>query len=419
MRLRRCRCSPPAASPMAVASRRRWRLAPTVRCSARASSPASNLRSIRISSRRSSIPTRMTRCSARYPMSPPALSGQVRCRARSATDSSRVGPGANGRCGRTRRRRSPMCRQRARPAISTTRHSRWARIAASSTTSRQPPSSSPASRARPRRSSKRNCPCWLNKPGWMIETRRPGALFATALGAITLIGPLAIHLFLPVMPAVKTAFAISDALVELTFSITLFTMAIVTLFYGSLSDRYGRRPVLLGGLTLFVIGSALSAFATSVAMLLVGRVIQAVGAGSGLTLSRAIARDAYGPEALVKAIAYLTMAYTIGPMIAPTFGGLLMDMFGWRAAFWFALAASAAILATSYFVLFETRHRNDSPVRHGRVLSHYATLLSSGRFIAYVLQSGALSFAFFAIAAASPLLMKDILGQGGVEYGLY
>ena len=253
----------------------------------------------------------------------------------------------------------------------------------------------------------------------MIETRRPGALFATALGAITLIGPLAIHLFLPVMPAVKTAFAISDALVELTFSITLFTMAIVTLFYGSLSDRYGRRRVLLGGLTLFVIGSALSAFATSVAMLLVGRVIQAVGAGSGLTLSRAIARDAYGPEALVKAIAYLTMAYTIGPMIAPTFGGLLMDMFGWRAAFWFALAASAAILATSYFVLFETRHRNDSPVRHGRVLSHYATLLSSGRFIAYVLQSGALSFAFFAIAAASPLLMKDILGQGGVEYGLY
>ena len=88
-----------------------------------------------------------------------------------------------------------------------------------------------------------------------------GALFATALGAITLIGPLAIHLFLPVMPAVKTAFAISDAVVELTFSVTLFTMAIVTLFYGSLSDRYGRRPVLLSGLALFVIGSALSAFA--------------------------------------------------------------------------------------------------------------------------------------------------------------
>jgi DHA1 family bicyclomycin/chloramphenicol resistance-like MFS transporter len=251
------------------------------------------------------------------------------------------------------------------------------------------------------------------------DRRRPGALFATALGAITLIGPLAIHLFLPLMPAVKTAFDISDAVVELTFSVTLFTMAIVTLFYGSLSDRYGRRPVLLSGLTLFVIGSALSAFATSVVMLIVGRIIQAVGAGSGLTLSRAIARDAYGPESLVKAIAYLTMAYTIGPMISPTFGGLLLDTFGWRAAFWFALAASAAILLMSYLVLFETKHRSDAPPPQGRVLSHYIRLLSSVRFVAYVLQSGALSFAFFAIAAASPLLMKDILGQGGLEYGLY
>jgi MFS transporter, DHA1 family, multidrug resistance protein len=253
----------------------------------------------------------------------------------------------------------------------------------------------------------------------MTDDRRTGALFATALGAITLIGPLAIHLFLPVMPAVKTAFAISDAVVELTFSVTLFTMAIVTLFYGSLADRYGRRPVLLGGLALFVVGSALSAFATSVTMLIVGRVVQAIGAGSGLTLSRAIARDAYGPEALVKAIAYLTMAYTIGPMIAPTFGGLLLDIFGWRAAFWFALVASTAILIMSYLVLFETKHRSSSPPPHGRVLSHYTTLLGSARFVAYVLQSGALSFAFFAIAAASPLLMKDNLGQSGLEYGLY
>jgi DHA1 family bicyclomycin/chloramphenicol resistance-like MFS transporter len=253
----------------------------------------------------------------------------------------------------------------------------------------------------------------------MLDTRRPGALFATALGAITLIGPLAIHLFLPVMPAVKTAFAISDALVELTFSVTLFTMAIVTLFYGSLSDRHGRRPVLLGGLALFVFGSALSAFAASVTMLILGRVIQAIGAGCGLTLSRAIARDAYGPEALVKAIAYLTMAYTIGPMIAPPFGGLLMQVIGWRAAFWFALLAGAAILAASYFVLFETRHSSETSTRHRPVILQYATLLSSGRFIAYVLQSGALSFAFFAIAAASPLLMKDILGQSGLEYGLY
>lgn len=258
----------------------------------------------------------------------------------------------------------------------------------------------------------------------MTDSRRAafpnvGALFATALGAITLIGPLAIHLFLPVMPAVKTAFAISDAVVELTFSVTLFTMAIVTLFYGSLSDRYGRRPVLLSGLALFVIGSALAAFATSVTLLIVGRVIQAVGAGCGLTLSRAIARDVYGPETLVKAIAYLTMAYTIGPMIAPPLGGALMDVLGWRAAFWFALLVGAAILVGAYLILFETRHAGDMGARRGPVLRDYTILLRQGRFVAYVVQSGAMSFAFFGIAAASPLLMKDSLGQSGTEYGLY
>jgi len=247
---------------------------------------------------------------------------------------------------------------------------------------------------------------------------KAGALFAMALGAVTLIGPLSIHLFLPVMPAVKSAFAISDALAELTFSITLFTMAIVTLFYGSLSDRYGRRPVLLGGLTLFVIGSALSAFAGSIAMLIAGRVIQAIGAGCGITLSRAIARDAYGPEALVKAIAYLTMAYTVGPMIAPPLGGVLMDTFGWRAAFWFALLIGAGILASAYWILFETRRRSETSVS-APVLHHYATLLRQPRFVAYVLQSGAMSLAFFAIAAASPFLMRDLLGKSATEYGFY
>lgn len=252
----------------------------------------------------------------------------------------------------------------------------------------------------------------------MTLARRPGASFAIALGAMTLIGPLSIHLFLPVMPAVKSAFAISDALVELTFSITLFTMAFVTLVYGSLSDRYGRRPVLLGGLLLFVIGSALSAVAGSIEVLIAGRLVQAVGAGCGLTLSRAIARDAYGPDALVKAIAYLTMAYTLGPMIAPPLGGILMDTLGWRAAFWFALLVGAAILIGTYLILFETRAGSSSGPRTP-VLQHYATLLRHGRFLAYVLQSGFLSLAFFAIAAASPFLVQGLLGQSATAYGFY
>src|SRR5579862_5487286 len=134
----------------------------------------------------------------------------------------------------------------------------------------------------------------------------PGPLFAFALAAISLVGPLAVHLFMPVIPAVRAALGLSSSLAQLTFSISLFGMAFATLFYGSLSDRYGRRPVLLSGLALFLLGSVLSAFAPTPATLVWGRLIQAIGAGCAQTLVRAIARDAYRAEQLVTAIAYFT-----------------------------------------------------------------------------------------------------------------
>src|SRR5579864_6516734 len=111
-------------------------------------------------------------------------------------------------------------------------------------------------------------------------TDGPGVRFALALAAVTLVGPLAVHLYLPVVPEIKAAFAVSDALAEASFSITLATMAAATLVYGSLSDRFGRRRLLLSGLVLFLAGSAISAVAGSISMLIAGRLVQAVGAGS-------------------------------------------------------------------------------------------------------------------------------------------
>src|SRR5450759_996734 len=102
-------------------------------------------------------------------------------------------------------------------------------------------------------------------------TRSPGRSFAFALASIALVGPLAVHLFLPVIPAVKAALGLSEARAQLTFSISLFGMAFATLAYGSLSDRYGRRPVLLSGLCLFLAGSIISAAADRGAILLIGR----------------------------------------------------------------------------------------------------------------------------------------------------
>ncbi len=250
-------------------------------------------------------------------------------------------------------------------------------------------------------------------------TATPGPLFALALASISFIGPLAVHLFMPVIPAVKAALGLSDALAQLTFSIALFGMAFATLVYGSLSDRYGRRPVLLSGLALFLIGSAISAAANSVLMLVLGRLVQAVGAGCGITLVRAIAQDVYGPARMVKAIAYLTMAYTIGPMISPMVGGILIDAFGWRSVFGFALLAGSIIALSAYGAVFESHPPSPADRSRGNVLQDYCDLFRHLRFTAFVLQSGFCTGSFLVAATAASSLMKEMLHRPSAEFGIY
>jgi DHA1 family bicyclomycin/chloramphenicol resistance-like MFS transporter len=258
---------------------------------------------------------------------------------------------------------------------------------------------------------------FAEKDGLLL--RMPGRLFAVCLASISLIGPLAVHLFLPVIPAIKASLGLSPAIAQLTFSIALFGMAFATLVYGSLSDRYGRRPVLLSGLGLFLIGSTLSAIADTVFLIVLGRLVQAIGAGCGVTLVRAIARDAYGAEHLINAIAYLTMFYTLGPMISPIVGGLLVDAFGWRSTFAFAILVGALVTAGAYFVIYETRPKTVSVNSAYAVLQGYRQLFSSLRFTAFVLQSGFSTGAFITIASGSSVLMKELLDRPAAEFGAY
>jgi len=239
------------------------------------------------------------------------------------------------------------------------------------------------------------------------------------LAGITLLGPLVIHMFFPALPAVKLAFNASENQVGLTSSIPLFTMALFTLAYGSLSDRYGRRPVLLAGLLLFVFGSELSALAESIWTLIAGRFLQAAGGACGMALARAIARDVYGSDRIVKVLAYLLMAYAMGPMVAPPIGGFLADQFGWRSVLVFASGVGIAITGLAYFVISETHPRRQESTSRLSLLSGYGRLFKDINFTSYVLQSGFCSGAFFSMAAAAAFLMTDYLGRPPTEFGLY
>jgi MFS transporter, DHA1 family, multidrug resistance protein len=254
----------------------------------------------------------------------------------------------------------------------------------------------------------------------MTERKRPpGRVFALSLAMVALITPLAVHLFFPVIPEVKVALGLGHAGAQLMFSVSLFGMAFATLCYGSLSDRYGRRPVLLSGLALFLVGSVLSALAQTPATLFFGRLIQAIGAGAGLPLVRAIARDAYRADQLIKAIAYLTMFGTLGPMVAPTIAGVLIDTLGWRSTFVFALLAGGAISLMAYVQLYETHPAASRPAGGESVLQSYVALFSRLRFHAFVLQSGFATGAFLVMATGAASLMTELLHRPATEFGLY
>lgn len=251
------------------------------------------------------------------------------------------------------------------------------------------------------------------------SSRGPGRVFALSLALLALITPLAVHLFFPVIPEVKVALGLTHAGAQLMFSVALFGMAFATLFYGTLSDRYGRRPVLLSGLALFLLGSVISALAQTPETLFLGRLVQAIGAGCALTLVRAIARDAYRADQLVKAIAYLTMFGTLGPMVAPTIAGVLIDTLGWRSTFGFAVLAGGAIAFVAYRVLYETHPAASRTAGDVSVIQSYIALFSRIRFNAFVLQSGFTTGAFLVMATAAASLMTELLHQPATAFGLY
>jgi len=256
-----------------------------------------------------------------------------------------------------------------------------------------------------------------------MSTSAPPRFIFPVLAAITFISPLANHMFLPAMPVVKADFGIGNEFAFATLSLTMMTMAATTLVYGGFADQWGRKKVLLAGLALYTIGAEVCWFAPDIHVLLAGRVLQGAGAGCGIVLARAIARDVYGMDRIASVIAHLTAAYVLGPLLAPTIGGFLVAWEGWRFLFLVITVVGLALIALIALRLPETHHpeqrdRGVIAVIAG-LLRNYWHLMRVPRFNAYALMPGCLSGAFFSLATASSFLARETLSIPPEEFGLW
>jgi DHA1 family bicyclomycin/chloramphenicol resistance-like MFS transporter len=241
------------------------------------------------------------------------------------------------------------------------------------------------------------------------------ASFLVALVVSSALGPMSIHLLLPALPALQADFGVESSLAQLTLSLAMVAMGISMLVYGPLSDRFGRRPVLLLGHALFVAGSLVCWFAPTLPVLLLGRLVQASGAVSGAVLARAMVRDAWPADRVSSVLAAVTGAMALAPMLAPSVGGFVADLFGWRAIFGAGLAVGVGSALLVCFAVPETRSGTPTP----GILRGFAAVWRAPAFRRFGFQGAFGAGAFFAFVSAMPYVMVEGMGRPARDYGLY
>ena len=252
-----------------------------------------------------------------------------------------------------------------------------------------------------------------NEPNF---SRQPQLVILIAIAAI---GPMAMNILIPSIPKLMGIFNSSYGSVQVTLTAYLISMAIAQLFVGPLSDRFGRRPVVLFGSGICFCGTLICVFATQIEYLIFGRIIQAIGACTGLVMSRTIIRDVHGMERAASMIAYVTMAMVVVPMLSPTLGGVLDNTFGWRASFIFVAIYAVLLFIICATSLGETHKGPLTPVSILKMLQDYYYLMRLSKFNRHALQISFSSAAFFSFLGGSPYVVIELMNASEAEYGLY
>lgn len=238
------------------------------------------------------------------------------------------------------------------------------------------------------------------------------------LAALTAIGPLSTDMYVPSLPAIAQGFAVPAAQAQLTISAYLIGFAIGQLIYGPVSDRYGRKPVLLVAVALFCAASFGCMVAPSIETLIVFRTLQALGGCGGVVLARAVVRDLYSGPRAGRELSLISMVMALAPVVAPLIGGVMQTGFGWRANFAVLTASGLLIAAAVCWRLPETLDKSLAGTAPVSMVRAFGGFLRDGSFVAH---AGLVMLVFaglFAWISASSFVLQDLYGLSSLAFGM-
>jgi DHA1 family bicyclomycin/chloramphenicol resistance-like MFS transporter len=242
--------------------------------------------------------------------------------------------------------------------------------------------------------------------------------FLVLLIAMSGLGPMSMQAIMPALPALAAYFREDIAVAQLTISLYLVGLAFAQLVVGPLSDKFGRRPVILGGLLLMVLSNAAGILAETLPQLIAARIVQAFGAAAGLAVGRAMIRDLYDRDRAASMIGIVVGSMMIAPMIGPFFGGVLETAYGWRTIFWFLGAVSLWIFLWAWATLPETRRVRTGPDAVG-FLHDVRALIASPQYHGFVIAQAFAAATFFIFASGGAYVVITQMGRSSAEYGAW